>query len=72
MLIGHSVGQGQLEKRYFKGKRASELKPVVDMLPPLPVEVARFDVNDGLAAVLDCFSRRKTVKTDESSLKLGQ
>ena len=72
MLIGHSVGQGQLEKRYFKGKRASELKPVVDMLPPLPVEVARFDVHDGLAAVLDCFSRRKTAKTDESSLKLGQ
>lgn len=71
-LIGHSISKDQLGDRYYKGKRASELKPVLDMLPPLPVEVARFDVHDGLAAVLDCFSRRKTVKTDESSLKLGQ
>jgi len=61
MLIGHSVGQGQLEKRYFKGKRAAELLPVIEKLPELPVEVAPFDIADGLEAVLDCFGRRKKV-----------
>lgn len=62
LLMGHSLGQGQLRKRYFKGKQAAELLPTLMLLPKLRTDICPFDVDDGLEAVHAAFARRKKVK----------
>lgn len=59
LLMGHSLGQGQLKKTYFKGKQAVELMPVLMLLPKLKMDICPFDIDDGLEAVYAAFARRK-------------
>lgn len=70
-LMGHSPGKGELRERYDKARDSPKLVPAVGDLDFKLPTIARFDIEAGLAALLNALQRSRNVRQGKAGRKLA-